>query len=269
MTRVLLLEHHAAGLFEKLRAVFGKQAGPFYNLAQQTQGERILVEAVESATRELMKNVGGVDCGKLVREKSKGVFAGKRLEVKQERRVSVVVLDSGTVGRPLPVRFAARKNEQRAARLGELPQDGIDRATQGRGGDFVEPVDDNALAPGDKCLRPVGAFKPSGAAIVHTGLIAECSGEDSLSHARIAQDDDRRGDGGDVVLPDKPPLSAVIFVRQCPVDRVRHYVRLSGRLAQVDAAGTRPWTQPVRRRGHSPALRPHFRLHSHHSLPSW
>ena len=77
-----------------------------------------------------MKNLGGVDCGKLVREKPKGVFAGKRLEVKQERRVPVVVLDSGTVGRTFRVRFAARKNERRAACPGELPQDGIDRATR-------------------------------------------------------------------------------------------------------------------------------------------
>lgn len=186
-----------------------------------------------------MKNVGGVDYGKLVREKPKGVFAGKRLKVKQERRVSVVFLDSGTVGRALPVRFAARKNERRVARPGELPQDGIDRAARGRGGDFVEPVDDDSFAPGDECLRPVGAFKPSGAAIVQSGLIAECSGEDSLSHARIAQDHDWRGDGGDVVLPDQPPLAAVILVRQCPVDRVRHRVRLSGRPAQVEAVGTR------------------------------
>ena len=186
-----------------------------------------------------MKNVGGVDCGKLVREKPKGIFAGKRLEVKQERRVSVVVLDSGTVGRALPVRFAARKNERRVARLGELPQDGIDRATRGRRGDFVETVDDDSLAPGDEFLRPVGAFKPTGAAIVHSGLIPECSGKDSLAHARIAQDHDRRGDGGDVFLPDEPPLPAVIVVSQCPVDRVRHRVRLSGRPAQGEAVGTR------------------------------
>ena len=67
------------GSLGHIEPAFRKQPGPCCNLAQQTQGERVLVEAVESAIRELMKSVGGVDCRKLARKKPKGVFAGKRL----------------------------------------------------------------------------------------------------------------------------------------------------------------------------------------------
>ena len=184
-----------------------------FDLREQTQGERVLIEALEATTREVINRAGGIDSGKPVAEKSKGVFAGKRPEVKQEWCLAIVVLDLDAVGRAPPVGFAAGEYEGGTAHPGKLPQDGVDRTARGRGGDLVEPVDDDALALGDQCLGSFGAVERAGAAIPHAGLSTEGLGEDALADAGIAQDHDRLDDGGDVFLADDMPLLADVLVR--------------------------------------------------------
>ena len=67
MTGVFLREHHAASAFKKLCAAFGECAGLVSDLAEQAQGERILVDAIEAATREVIHDAGSIDCRKFVR----------------------------------------------------------------------------------------------------------------------------------------------------------------------------------------------------------
>ena len=85
MTRIFLREHHAASACKKLCAAFRECTGLVSDLAEQAQGERVLVDAIEAATREVIHDAGSIDCGKFVRQEQTGIVMRKRLKVKQHR----------------------------------------------------------------------------------------------------------------------------------------------------------------------------------------
>ena len=58
---------HVADVAGLPYAAFRECAGLVSNLAEQAQGERILVDAIEAATREVIHDAGSIDCRKFVR----------------------------------------------------------------------------------------------------------------------------------------------------------------------------------------------------------
>ena len=75
--------------------------------------------------------------------------------------------------------------------------------------------------------------------MLETRKTVECSREDGLSEAGIAQDHDGLVDGLDVRLTDASSLTMVILVHQSSVDRIRHHVHLSETPRHLIPAGTK------------------------------
>jgi len=67
VARILFLEHHSTCAVEKLGAAAGKRTRILSDLAEQAQGQGILVDVLEPAAREMVQNKGSVDRREFIR----------------------------------------------------------------------------------------------------------------------------------------------------------------------------------------------------------
>ena len=85
VARVFLLEHDAAGTVEELCAGFGKLTLVLCDLAEHSQGQRILVDVLDSAAREMNQNTFGIDFRKFLGKKGERIVTRERLKRMSER----------------------------------------------------------------------------------------------------------------------------------------------------------------------------------------
>ena len=163
MPGVVLDQHHGAGTLEKLGARIRKRALPTSDLAEETQGERITVDAIQAAKGKMLQDRARIEIRETVRKEGPSVAPVERTKVKQHRVSAVVVRDPDAIGCPVPVSLAARKNEGRIAHFGELGKDRVDSSSGVGGSDLVETINNDSFAGLSQRLGTRGAQKRSGA----------------------------------------------------------------------------------------------------------
>ena len=115
VARILLREHDTTGAVEELCAGLRERAVVPRHLAKHSQRQRILIQGLDPAVRQMRQQSGGVDRRKLLAKEGERVIVRERPQMKQHWRTAIVVPDLHPVCGAQPVGGAAGKDERRIA----------------------------------------------------------------------------------------------------------------------------------------------------------
>ncbi|TIM36424.1 MAG: hypothetical protein E5Y61_03855 [Mesorhizobium sp.] len=115
MARVFFAKHNRAGALEKLRPAGRQRLAARADLADQAEGERVLVDVIETPLRQVIKQLDRIEIWKIGAQETLGVVTVKRLKMQQGGRLTIIVFNLDAGGRAMPVCLPARENEPRVA----------------------------------------------------------------------------------------------------------------------------------------------------------
>ena len=225
MSRVFLCQHDGAGALEKLGTGTGKRPLLLGDFSEKLQRKGILVDPVQATAREVLKDLVRVESRELVREKGLCVATVKRLKVEQHRDRSIVVFYLDTIGGAPPVRFSARENEGRVARLAELRENRVHTAPGESRGDLVKTVDNDAVSIVNQPLGTRSAEERSRTKPLHVWKKTERLGQDGLSEPGISEDNDGLPERRDLVIAEDLQILFGTFESERSPDWRRHQAK--------------------------------------------
>ena len=98
VARTSLLDHDAADAVEEMCPGFGLRACILCHLAKHSQSERIFVQCLDSASRQMRQQFGGIDRKKLLGKEGTSIIVCEQPLMKRHWRLAIVILDLHSVG---------------------------------------------------------------------------------------------------------------------------------------------------------------------------